>query len=100
MGAGVGDGVGGFVGDGVGAGVGAAIVPLRLGERAKREVAFFELGAQPGSFDEHHSEQAAHRGRVPSPKTKERRAQAVLRKQERRERKNGNGNGKGARFNP
>ena len=77
----------------VGAGVGAAIVPLRLGERARREVAFFELGVQPGAFDEHHHEQAAHRGRKPSPKTKERRAQSVLRKQERRARRNGNGAG-------
>ncbi len=75
----------------VGAGVGAAVVPLRLGERAKREVAFFELGTQPGAFDEHHQEQAAYQGRKPSPKTLERRAQAVLRKQERRERRNGNG---------
>jgi predicted MPP superfamily phosphohydrolase len=75
----------------VGAGVGAAIVPLRVGERAKREVAFFELGTQPGAFDEHHQEQPAHPGRVPSSKTKERRAEAVRRKQERRERRNGNG---------
>lgn len=75
----------------VGAGVGAAVVPLRLGERAQREVAFFELGVQPGAFDEHHEEQPANRGRKPSPKTKERRAQAVLRKQERRARRNGNG---------
>jgi predicted MPP superfamily phosphohydrolase len=80
----------------VGAGVGAAIVPLRLGERAKREVAFFELGEQPGAFDEHHREQAAHRGRKPSLKTKERRAQAVLRKRQRRERKSGNGARTGA----
>ena len=79
----------------VGAGVGAAVVPLRLGERAKREVAFFELGTQPGAFDEHHQEQAAHQGRVPSLKTKERRAEAVRRKHERRERKNGDGNGAG-----
>ena len=75
----------------VGAGVGAAVVPLRLGERAKREVAFFELGEQPGAFDEHHGEQAAHPGRKPSAKKKERRAQAVRRKQEKRERRNGNG---------
>lgn len=77
----------------VGAGVGAALVPLRLGERAKREVAFFDLGEQPGAFDEHHGEQEAHPGRVPSEKTKERRAQAVLRKRQKRERKNGNGAG-------
>ncbi len=75
----------------VGAGVGAAVVPLRLGERAKRELAFFELGVQPGAFDEHHGEQPPHQGRKPSVKTKERRAQAVLRKQEKRERRNGSG---------
>jgi len=81
----------------VGAGVGAAVVPLRLGERAKREVAFFELGEQPGAFDEHHGEQAAHPGRKPSAKKKERRAQAVRRKQEKRERRNGNGAANGPR---
>jgi predicted MPP superfamily phosphohydrolase len=80
----------------VGAGVGAAVVPLRVGERAKREVAFFELGEQPGAFTEHHGEQAAHPGRKPSPKTKERRAQAVLKKKQRRERRNGNGATNGA----
>ena len=56
-------------------------------------------GTQPGAFDEHHQEQPAHQGRVPSSKTKERRAQAVLRKKQKRERKNGNGAGKGADFN-
>ena len=73
----------------VGAGVGAAIVPLRVGERARREVAFFELGAQPGTFEEHHEEQPAHVGRAPSLRTKERRALAVMKKRERRERRNG-----------
>ena len=33
----------------VGAGIGAAVVPLRLGERAQREVAVFELGASAGA---------------------------------------------------
>jgi predicted MPP superfamily phosphohydrolase len=80
----------------VGAGVGAAVVPLRVGERAKREVAFFELGVQPGAFDEHHQEQEPLAGRAPSPRTKERRAQAVIRKQERRQRRNGNGARNGA----
>jgi predicted MPP superfamily phosphohydrolase len=41
----------------VGAGVGASIMPLRLGDRGRRELTLFELGAQPGSFAEHHSEQ-------------------------------------------
>ena len=84
----------------VGAGVGAAVVPLRLGERAKREVAFFELGTQPGAFDEHHAEQDAHPGRAPSSKTKERRAQAVAKKRAKRVRRNGNGAGRGAGFDP
>jgi len=38
----------------VGAGIGAAVMPLRIGDRGKREVTIFELGAEPGSFDEHH----------------------------------------------
>lgn len=41
----------------VSAGIGAAVVGVRLGERARREVAMFELGALPGDFDEHHAEQ-------------------------------------------
>ena len=41
----------------VSAGIGAAVVGVRLGERARREVATFDLGAMPGDFDEHHSEQ-------------------------------------------
>ena len=77
----------------VGAGVGAALVPLRLGERAQREVAFFELGVQPGAIDEHHEEQSAMTGRRPSSRTRERRALAVLKKRMRRERRHGNGNG-------
>ena len=43
----------------VGAGIGAAVMPLRLGERGKRELTIFELGHAPGTFDEHHAEQAA-----------------------------------------
>ncbi len=42
----------------VSAGIGAAVVGVRLGERARREVAMFELGFLPGDFGEHHSEQA------------------------------------------
>jgi len=75
----------------VGAGIGAAVMPLRLGERAKREVAIFELGAEPGAFDEHHSEQAPLKGRKPSAKTAAKRAAAVVKKRERRERKAGRG---------
>jgi hypothetical protein len=47
----------------VGAGIGAAVIPVRWGERAQREIAIFELGAHAGTFDEHHAEQAA-----PSPR--------------------------------
>jgi predicted MPP superfamily phosphohydrolase len=58
----------------VGAGVGAAIIPLRVGERGRREVTLFELGAAVGSFDEHHTEQRALPGRKPSKRTVARRA--------------------------
>ncbi|WP_437659636.1 hypothetical protein [Sorangium sp. So ce1182] len=51
----------------MGAGIGAAVMPLRLGERGQREIAIFELGSEPGSFDEHHAEQMSHQGRKPSP---------------------------------
>lgn len=53
----------------VGAGIGAAVMPVRLGHRARREVATFELGHAPGSFDEHHPEQVPSPGRRPSEKT-------------------------------
>jgi len=43
----------------VSAGIGAAVVGIRLGERARREIASFELGRLPGAFDEHHAEQLA-----------------------------------------
>jgi hypothetical protein len=58
----------------VGAGVGAAIIPLRVGERGRREVTLFELGAAVGSFDEHHTEQRALPGRKPSKRATARRA--------------------------
>lgn len=71
----------------VGAGVGAAVMPLRLGERARREVTIFELGHEPGSFLEHHGEQPPQPGRKPSPKTRYKRAAAVVAKQQKRERR-------------
>jgi predicted MPP superfamily phosphohydrolase len=45
----------------VSAGIGAAVVGVRLGERAKREVAVFELGVNPAHMRdrEHHAEQDA-----------------------------------------
>ena len=71
----------------VGAGVGAAVMPLRLGERAKREIAVFELGQAPGSFAEPLGEQLPHPGRKPSEKTQQKRAAAVVKKAERRQKR-------------
>ncbi len=71
----------------VGAGIGAAVMPLRLGERGKREVAVFQLGAQPGSIQEHHVEQIALPGRAVNEKKKLARQLAVEKKRERRERR-------------
>jgi uncharacterized protein len=71
----------------VGAGIGAAVVPLRLGDRGKREVTMFELGCEPGDFVEHHAEQEPMKGRKPTLATIERRAAAVLRKRLRREKR-------------
>jgi predicted MPP superfamily phosphohydrolase len=72
----------------VGAGIGAAVVPFRFGERAKREVAIFELGHEPGSFDEHHGEQSPLPGRKPSRKKRYKRAVAVVKKSAKRHKKN------------
>jgi len=71
----------------VGAGVGAAVMPLRLGERARREVTFFELGHSAGSFLEPHEEQPALPGRKPSEKTKKRRQRAVAKKRAKRQKR-------------
>ncbi len=71
----------------VGAGIGAAVIPVRLGERARREVAIFELGAALGSFAEHHDEQAPLPGRPPSEKLQAKRIQQVEDKRHKRERK-------------
>jgi predicted MPP superfamily phosphohydrolase len=68
----------------VGAGIGAAVMPLRLGDRSKREVAVFSLGTEPGALHEHHSEQLALPGRAPSPALQEkRRLQVELKRQKR-----------------
>ncbi|MCB9727964.1 MAG: metallophosphoesterase family protein [Deltaproteobacteria bacterium] len=69
----------------VGAGVGAAVMPLRLGERARREITLFELGTAPGTFDEHHTEQPPHPGRDPSARTRAKRAAQVVKKRQKRE---------------
>ena len=68
----------------VGAGIGAAVMPLRFGERGKREVTIFELGVPPGRFDEHHAEQRALPGRKVSTRKLERRIARVARKRNRR----------------
>ncbi|HVZ75252.1 MAG TPA: metallophosphoesterase [Polyangia bacterium] len=70
----------------VGAGIGAAVMPLRIGDRGRREVTIFELGCQPGDFVEHHEEQAALPGRKPTQRQMDRRAAAVARKRLARER--------------
>lgn len=70
----------------VGAGIGAAVMPLRLGERGRREVTLFELGLEPGSIDEHHEEQAPLPGRKLTEEQMLRRREKVLRKLERRRR--------------
>jgi hypothetical protein len=73
----------------VGAGIGAAVMPLRMGERGRREVAVFELGAEPGSLDEHHAEQEPLPGRAPSESLMAKRREAVAKKREKRERAKG-----------
>ncbi len=64
----------------VGAGIGAAVLPLRLGERGRREVAVFELGASAGAGWEHHAEQPAQPGRKPSERTRAKRRRQLERK--------------------
>ena len=68
----------------VGAGIGAAVIPFRIGERAKREVTVFELGVAPGEFDEHHQEQRPMPGRVVSSAKLKRRIARVARRRARR----------------
>ncbi|MCA9691377.1 MAG: metallophosphoesterase family protein [Myxococcales bacterium] len=68
----------------VGAGIGAAVIPVRLGKRARREVTLFDLGLEPGAFDEHHAAQAALPGRPPSDATKARRARKVAKRKAKR----------------
>ena len=64
----------------VGAGIGASVIPLRVGERGRREVTLFELGASPGEFTEHHAEQAPLPGRAPSERTRRRRRRSASRR--------------------
>lgn len=69
----------------VGAGIGAAVMPIRLGDRGRRELAIFELGADARVDDEHHSEQPALTGRKPSEALTEKRRAAVHKKMWKRE---------------
>jgi predicted MPP superfamily phosphohydrolase len=69
----------------VGAGIGAAVMPIRLGDRGRREVTIFDLGHQPGTFDEHHDDQPALPGRKPSAAKQAKRAAAVVAKAEKRQ---------------
>ena len=69
----------------VGAGIGSAVMPVRLGKRARREVAVFELGHELGAIDEHHEEQEPRPGRPPSQALKlKRQAEAALKSSRRR----------------
>ena len=69
----------------VSAGIGAAMVPIRLGERGRREVAIFELGRSAPSLEEHHAEQVPLPGRKPSPELMAKRRAAVEKKMWKRE---------------
>ena len=71
----------------VGAGIGASVIPFRLGERGRREIAIFELGTAPGTLDEHHEEQIALKGRAPGPELVAKRNAAVERQRVKRARK-------------
>jgi len=71
----------------VGAGLGAAVMPFRIGSRARREITIFELGTRPGTFAEDHEEQDALPGRAPTPRQMLKRFAKVQQKRLRRERK-------------
>jgi predicted MPP superfamily phosphohydrolase len=71
----------------VGAGLGAAVMPVRIGARARREITIFELGAAPGSFAEDHEEQDALPGREPTARQMMKRFAAVQKKRLRREKR-------------
>jgi hypothetical protein len=63
-------------------------MPLRIGERGKREVTIFELGTLPGGFAEDHEEQDALPGRaVSSAQLKRRMAKVAIRRERRANRR-------------
>lgn len=68
----------------VSAGIGAAVVGVRLGERARREIAVFELGVPVGSIDEHHDEQEpVTEGHVPASRRERWRKQSERKRRKR-----------------
>jgi predicted MPP superfamily phosphohydrolase len=67
----------------VGAGIGASVMPLRVGDRGRREIALFDLGSAP-AHDEHHREQLPLKGRAPSARRRALRQLAVAKKASRR----------------
>jgi len=71
----------------VGAGLGAAVMPVRIGARARREITIFELGTEPGTFAEDHEEQDALPGREPTARKLMKRFAQVEKKRLRRERR-------------
>ncbi len=70
----------------VGAGLGAAVMPVRIGARARREITIFELGREPGEFTEDHEEQDALPGREPTARQLLKRFAKVQKKKLRRDR--------------
>jgi hypothetical protein len=75
----------------VGAGIGASVMPVRLGERGRREITLFEYGTRVGTFDEHHREQAPLPGRKPTEAEMEKRRKKVADKAKRREQRSNRG---------
>ncbi|MFO0618746.1 MAG: metallophosphoesterase family protein [Polyangiaceae bacterium] len=71
----------------VGAGIGASVIPFRVGERARREVATFELGVANGAFVEHHAEQPPLPGRKPTARATMKRYAKVVKNQAKRDRR-------------
>lgn len=68
----------------VSAGIGSSRFGLRLGDRARPEVALFDIGAAPGSIEEPDSEQLPVHHRRVSPTTVKKRHEDALKKQKAR----------------